>query len=191
MNAVEQGAGALSPIDKLSEKGNPFGSAQRIVLDIITDVDGFEPKFVELCRQRIFTGNAIQEDDIGLQCHQLFEVEAVVESGFSNLAGGNTLSDAFRKDEAGSGDGPDDAVGPQSLQKGYIRGGHADRFANRGLEGHAVKIGRSLFAIPRKKNPLRHTVCPLPRIGDVQYRALPGTENLKSRSILRMVKGIE
>ena len=77
------------------------------------------------------------------------------------------------------------------MARSHIGRGHTHSFANRGRNRYAIKICRSLFPIPREKNPLRNTVSPLPWIDDMDHRTLSVTEHLKARGISRGIKCIE
>ena len=165
-DAVKERAGQFASSGKFSEYGDPFGASERVVFDIIADINRFEPEFVQFVGYGVFTGEPVQENDVGFQCDELFKVQAVVESRFGDFTPGDAVAHFVRPDIAGARNRANRAVCTERFEKRYIRGRHADDAPYWNVNRFSGETFRGFFIVAREEYPLRNAVSSLPRIDD-------------------------
>ena len=189
-DAAQRIGSGFAQIAQFRRGNQPFGLAQGRPFDVIADIEIGNAQFAEFPGDdRILSGDSVEEDQVGVQGRQEFEVEVRVVPHVADFAAEAAPADGGVEDIVESRDA-DDAVGlVQGVEQCDVARRHAYDAPNGGLDGLYFGVAGSFGLAAQEDQVLIGLRTALPRIvdGDEGRGIFLGTADVESRGVGRAV----
>ena len=160
------GAG-LAQVAELRGDDEPFGFAQRRLLDVIADVYIGYVQFAEFARDDgVLARHAVEQDDVGTHGREQFEIEVRVVAHVADLAAEAVLPDIGIRDVVDTRNACDAPDLSDGVEHRHMARRHADYAPHGGFDDLSLEIGRGFGIVAQHQQVLFGGCGALPRFAD-------------------------